>query len=300
MENGGYVLIDMDNDDLRYLLAVAQLGSLSSAARRLDVSISTVARRLDALEAALKLRLVDRRTNGVRLTPHGERIAAMAEPLVEQAALIKRTADALHGGDREQPVRVSATEFVVSDVLAPALPDLWQRGGQFPVHLISQAQIVSLASRDAEIAVRMSRPEGNSLIARKLPEIRQGLFASSGYLDGRTASQINLVDTRLLVFDDSYGRIPELDWLGQTGLISAVAMRTASIRAILHAAMAGGGVALLPAPFALRAGLIEIPLPVAIPSRAPWIVCHRDVRRQAGVIKVYDWIIAAFKSAVKP
>ena len=75
----------MDNDDLRYLLAVAQLGSLSSAARRLDVSISTVARRLDALEAALKLRLVDRRTNGVRLTPHGERIAAMAEPLVEQA-----------------------------------------------------------------------------------------------------------------------------------------------------------------------------------------------------------------------
>ena len=158
----------MDNDDLRYLLAVAQLGSLSSAARRLDVSISTVARRLDALEAALKLRLVDRRINGVRLTPHGERIAAMAEPLVEQAARIKRTADALHGGDREQPVRVSATEFVVSDVLAPALPDLWQRGGQFPVLLISQAQIVSLASRDAEIAVRMARPEGKDRKSTRL------------------------------------------------------------------------------------------------------------------------------------
>ena len=268
----------MNSDDLNYLLAVAQLGSLSGAAKRLGVSTSTVARRLDALEASLKLRLVDRLANGARLTPHGERIVAMAEPLVEQSARIQRTADALRQGDREAPVRITATEFIVSDVLAPALPDLWQRGARFPVHLTVQAQVVSLAGRDADIAVRMSRPEGNSLIARKLPEIGQGLFASAAWLGVRDPADIDLAQERLIVFDDSYGPLPELDWLSQTGLVSAVAVRTANIRAMQHAAMRGAGIALLPAPFARAAGLIELPTDFTIPGRAPWIVCHRLTR----------------------
>lgn len=288
----------MNNDDLRHLLAVSNAGSLSGAAKRLGVSISTVARRLDALEAALQLQLIDRRANGARLTGNGERIASLAAPLIEHAATIERTADALRRGDVEQPVRVSATEFVVSDVLAPALPDLWRTGARFPVHLVSQAQVVSLAGRDAEIAVRMSRPEGNTLVARRLPEIRQGLFASTKYLDRRKPADLVLAQERLIVFDDSYGRIPESDWLGQTGLVSAVVMRTASIRAMLNIALAGGGIAQLPAPFARRLGLIEIPLPVAIPTRSPWIVRHRDTRRLTNVTKVFNWIVEAFKQVV--
>jgi DNA-binding transcriptional LysR family regulator len=162
---------------------------------------------------------------------------------------------------------------------------------------MSQVQVVSLASRDADIAVRMSRPEGNSLIARKLPEISQGLFASVTYLGERKASEIDLSQERLIVFDDSYGRLPEMDWLSQMGLISAVAIRTPSIRAMLNSAISGGGIALLPAPFARRAGLTEIPLEGMIPSRAPWIVCHRDTRRLPNVAKVYGWIVDAFKIA---
>ena len=77
--------------------------------------------------------------------------------------------------------------------------DLWGRGAHFPVDLIVQAQVVSLASRDADIAVRMSRPEGNSLIARKLPEIGQGLFASAAWLGVRDPADIDLAQERLIV-----------------------------------------------------------------------------------------------------
>ena len=143
----------------------------------------------------------------------------------------------------------------------------------------------------------MARPDGATLIARKLPPIAQGLFASAAYLGQRKPAEVDLAQERLIVFDDSYGRIPEMDWLRQTGLTGAVAMRTASIRAMLNIAIAGGGVALLPAPFAKRAGLIEIPLGVAIPSRAPWIVCHRDTRRLRNVSTVHGWLVDAFKRA---
>ena len=89
-------------------------------------------------------------------------------------------------------------------------------------------QIVSLAGREAEIAIRMSRPEGNSLVARKLPGIRLGLFATV---------EIDLRQERL----------------------------------------------------------IEIPLPITIPARSPWIVCHTDTRRLPNVAKVYGWVVEAFK-----
>lgn len=82
----------MESADIDLLLHVARAGSLSGAAKRLGVAVSTVGRRLDALEATLGLRLIDRRMNGARLTPSGERIVALAEPVAEGLARINRTA----------------------------------------------------------------------------------------------------------------------------------------------------------------------------------------------------------------
>src|SRR3954451_11918024 len=113
----------MDSNDLGWLLAVAQAGSLSSAAKSRGVAVSTAARRLDALEAALKLRLLDRRRNGVRLTRDGERIAAMAMSVVEGVGRLELAAAAMRGS-RKEAVVVSASEFIVSDVLTPHLPRL--------------------------------------------------------------------------------------------------------------------------------------------------------------------------------
>ena len=165
----------MQIGDLEWLLAIARARSLSAAAKAHGVAVSTAARRLDALEAELKLRLVDRRPDGVRLTPDGARIAALAEPAIDSAERIARAAAAMRAGGDHLPVVVSATEFVVSEILAPALPKLWAR---YPlsITLRSQAGLVSLAARDADLAIRMSRPEGASLMAKNCRRSNSGFL----------------------------------------------------------------------------------------------------------------------------
>lgn len=291
----------LDPRDLDDLVAIRSAGSLSAAAKRRGVAVSTISRRIEALEIALTLRLIDRRASGTRLTRHGDEIATLAEPLTEQLARVERAADALRAGSTRLPVRISATEFVVSEVLAPALARLHDMGADFPVHLQSQGDVVSLAGRDADLAVRMSRPDGASLFARKLPEIRLALFATQAYLAGRDPGALDLGQERLIVYDDSYGRTPEQAWVSASGLLDAVVMRTGSTRAQLQAVAAGGGIALLPVAFARRVpGLVELPHPVAPAPRTPWLIVHRDLRRQTAVRLVHRWIVEAFRDLAAP
>ena len=261
--------------DLAYLLAVARTRSLSGAARQLDVSTSTVARRLTTLERALGLRLLDRRADGVRLTAHGTRVDGVRD----DGARLERAVTALREGEWSEPVRVTATEFVVSDVLAPALPQLWRRDPSAKVDLVVAANVVSLAQREADVAIRMAQPVGESLVARRLPAVPLGLHASRAYLGGRAPASLDLCRERLLLHDDTYGRIPEVAWLDEARLSRAGRVRTGSTRALLCAAAAGAGIALLPAAFAARdESLVDIPAPPPIPPRTPWLVVHRDLR----------------------
>ena len=283
----------MQLDHLACLIAVKRSGSLSKVAKAEGISVSTLARRLDTLESELKLRLVDRRMNGALLTADGERIAALAASVVDGLDRVARAAAAMRDSAMRDAVTVSATEFIVADLLAPALPRLLAANPAMRVTLRSEAAVVSLAGREADVAVRMSPPEGNSLVARRLPELHLGLFASAAYLNERDPAGIELSAERLLVYDDSYGRLPEMDWVQAGGLDGAVVMRSNSTRALLAATVAGAGIGLLPTRPARVAKLTEVPLPTALPPRAPWLVVHRDLRRLPAVRTVMAWIAEA-------
>jgi DNA-binding transcriptional LysR family regulator len=290
----------LDPRDLDDLIAIWRAGSLSTAAKRRGVAISTISRRIEALEIALKLRLVDRQAKGTKLTRHGEEIARAAEPMAEQLARVSRLADGLREQGGTLPVRLSATEFVISDVLAPALPALWAKGGDFPIHLQSQGDVVSLAARDADLAVRMSRPEGASLIIRKLPMLHLGFFASIDYIGERDRHQLDLAHEKLLIYDDSYGRLPELDWLQSLGLHMSVSMRTGSTRGLMTAALSGAGIALLPKAIAQREdSLVGIETASNPPPRTPWLIVHRDLRSQQSIRMVHRWVLETFAALVR-
>ena len=285
----------MDLDEIETLAAVARTGSISAAAKVAGVSVSTAARRLDALEARLQLRLVDRRPNGARLTADGLRLAALAEPLSAQLGTIARAAEALRRGDGPALVRISATETIIADILAPALPQLWAAAPGVLVQLQSQNAVVSLAARDADIAIRMVRPSGAALLIRKLPPQPIGLFASRHWLNGRDPASIDLGAGPILAYDDSLGRLPELAWLDSLGLTGAVRMRTGSTRALYTATLAGAGIGLVARRLARTGtGLVELPVPVPPPERTPFLAVHRDLRRQPPVAAAHRWIIAAF------
>lgn len=285
-----------DATDLDALVALAHYGSLSAAAKRRGVAISTLSRRIDAAEAQLGLKLVDRRARGVRLTETGQHIAAAAAPLSSQLDRVAQLASALAAGAVLRPVRLSATEFIVSDVLAPQLPALLTGSQAIAVELRSEADVVSLAARDADIAVRMVRPTGASLVIRKQRPIGLSLYASRSYVGARAPGSLDLAVEHLLGYDDSYGALPETAWIAAAGLSQRVVLRSGSTRALLTATLAGAGVALLPDAIASRhAELVAIPIGAHVPPRVPYITYHRDLQHDPAVRRVADWAIGCFQ-----
>jgi DNA-binding transcriptional LysR family regulator len=146
----------------------------------------------------------------------------------------------------------------------------------------------------------MSRPEGASLIVRKLPLLHLGLFALADYLDGRDPGALDLAQEKLLIYDDSYGRLPELDWLDNLVLRPAIAMRTGSTGGLMTAALAGAGIALLPKAIARRSPeLVEIRVGSSPPPRTPWLIVHRDLRSQPSNWLVHKWVLKSFADLVR-
>lgn len=285
----------MDSADLEWLRAVGELGSLSAAAKARDVSVSTASRRLDALEATLGVRLLDRGARGVRLTAEGVRIAALAVPALDALAAIGRTAETMRSADTRQTVRVSATEFVVAEILAPRLADLCAVAPGITIELAGETNNVSLARRQADIAIRLARPIGNSLVARALPPTQLDVFATP------TLAAQMAADTEsplpVLTYDDSYGRLPELTWVDALDRPFEIVMRSSSTRALLQAAQCGTGAALLPTSFARRAALVPLAALREPLARTPWITVHRDLQRLPQVRLVIRWIVSAFRAA---
>lgn len=291
----------MDWEGLRSFSAAARESTLTAAARRLGLSVATTARRIDALEKALGLRLFDRSPGGIVLTTHGRALAKRVGAAVGSIDDIARLAASLRAGGWPDPIRVSSTEPVVAEILAPALPLLFSRAPGLRLEMPVSTDVVSLSARQADMAVRLARPAGDSLVARRLPDIGFGLFAARAYCAGRSAADLDLRHERLLGIDTSFGRVVEVAWMEEAGLADRLAMTTSSVRALVNATRAGAGIALLPRLLVRHAPeLVEIPAPRPLPRRGAWLVWHRDLGKAQALRTVRDWIVEAFRGASTP
>jgi DNA-binding transcriptional LysR family regulator len=287
----------LDWDNIRYFLAVGRSGTLSEAARDLGMSVATLARRIDSLEAQLNIKLLRKSPKGAQLTSHGEAIMRFAEPGARQINQISRFARALVGEPNQPSVRISATEGVIADILAPFLPKLCQDNPDISIDLEVSNQIADLNSGRTDVAIRMTRPTEETLIGMRLPTIRLGLFGSHNYLKGRESQKMDLGKERLIWLDRAYGDIAENIWLQSQGLDRGAIIRSSSVRALFNAATAGVGIAPLPVFTAQAAGLIQLSQ-YTLPERHPWLVFHTDTKNVPRLKTVRDWIAKAFKHAL--
>lgn len=286
----------MKLEDVRLLSTVVRHGSISAAARKEKASIATIARRIVALEAELGVLLMHRNRDGVRATSEGLALINASAKAEEAMQEMTRVAKSLKSHATNAPVVISATEPVISDVLAPQLGAFWRDHPGVGLELRSSTEVVSLSAGDAQIALRFAKPEGESLTVRRIATFRLGLFASSTYLGRRASTGIDLRAERLLGYDDSYGPIQEVAWFVEAGLSERLALRTSSTRALLSAARAGVGIAILPAYFALTDALIEIAAPRPIAPRPVWMMSHKDATRTPRIQAVREWIVSVFAS----
>src|SRR5215470_1273417 len=159
-----------DWNDARYFLAVARLGSLSKAARLLGVRQSTVGRRIAALEAALEARLFERATGGWAPTPAGEAFAQRAGRIEDEALSAERML-AGREGRAAGTVRLTAPQAFGFSFVVPLLAQLRVEQPDIVVELIAENAPLDLSRREADLALRLGRPEQKRLVTRRLGDI---------------------------------------------------------------------------------------------------------------------------------
>jgi DNA-binding transcriptional LysR family regulator len=253
--------------DLNLFLRVLDLGSISAAARSLDVSVAVASQRLKRLEQSLGVRLFHRTTRRLRLTAEGEALVAQGRSLIEDL-------DALTGGLQKSAgeiagtLRVSLPASFGRQYISPLVPQFLAQHPQLKVHLDLSDQIRDLASEGFDLAIRIGELRDSSLVARRLAPNRRVLCASPAYLRKRgmptKPDQLSEHDCLLIVS----GRAAQNVWhLRKGGKDVAVRVRgrleSNLGEAIRDAAIAGLGIALHSTWHVcedLRAGRLELVL----------------------------------------
>lgn len=186
----------------RSLLAVLEEGSMSGAARALGLTQPTVSRHVTQLEAALGTTLFMRSQSGLQPTEAALALRDGAEAMHSMAASLERSARSL--GDKVSgPVRISASEVVGVEVLPPILAALQAQHPGLTIELVTSNALHDLVRREADIAVRMTPPRQNVLLATRVGDVELGLHAHRSYLErcGHPASVAELASHVLIGFD---------------------------------------------------------------------------------------------------
>ncbi|MES2128384.1 MAG: LysR family transcriptional regulator [Pseudomonadota bacterium] len=281
-----------DWDDLRFFLALCDAGTLSGAARALDVEHTTVSRRINAFEAALGAHLFDRFPKGWSPTAAGTALLPSARKVEDDMHALLRAA---HGNSAlTGTVRISAPPALAAYLLAPRLRALLLDLPGIDIDLRGETRIADLTRRQAEIALRFERPSAPGLVAKLLGQVEYALYADAGYLAGRAPEQ-----WEFLGYDAQLADAPQQVWLDKIRAARRCCLRSNDLGTLLQAAIGGCGVAVLPRyaanvapPDLLR--LDEPPCPV---RRKLWLVMHEDVRRTPIVRAVADALIGLIQAA---
>jgi len=281
---------DLDWEDVRYFVALARHGTLSATARALKVNHATVARRVLSLETLLGRALFERRADGYALTAHGKAVLDEAGAMDAAALAVLRRLDA--GTALNGLVRVTAGRALAESFLIDRLGKLHARYPQIDVELIGEARVMSLARREADIALRFGSPKDSDLVARRLGRIAFGLFAAPAWRDKLKAGAA----PAFIGFDEDNEFVAEAAWLERQFAGARFSFRTNTTAAQAAAARAGYGVALLPRYVAAGdARLVPVSLGERPFERDVWLLIRRDLVKVPRVRAVADYLVDLFR-----
>ena len=284
----------------RSLLAVLDEGSLSGAARTLGVAQPTVGRHIASLEKSLKLALFTRSQTGLMPTEAALALRTYAESMSNTAAALERAA-ASQGSGVRGTVRITASDVIGVEVLPPIIAGLRDEHPELVVELVLTDRIQDLLRREADIAVRMTRPRQELLVARRIGQIELGMFAHQRYLSrrGTPNSMADVAHHALIGFDQ-----PTLFVRGAGKSLSgwrreAFAMRTDNNLAQLALIRAGAGIGVCQAAIARRDdALVRLfPRQFSLPLDT-WITMHEDLRNSPRCRIAFDALVNGLRQYV--
>jgi len=280
-------------DLYRSFLAVLRLGSLSAAAHSLGLTQPTIGRHIASLQRALGGRaLFTRSQSGLLPTDAAHKLRPHAENMAAAAAAFVRTGSA-NVEETVGVIRLAAADVIGVEVLCGILSDFRAEYPAIVIELSLSNQIADLLRRDADIAVRMVRPQQKALLAKRVGKAALMFYAHRRYLErcGYPDRLEDLADHTLIGFD----RTPPLgDFLKSVpvpvtrelfafrcdnDLAQLAALRAGFGIGVCHTGVARRDPNLLP----LFSKRFKIELEI-------WIVMHSDLRRNSRMRALFDYL----------
>lgn len=277
----------MNWDDLRFVLAVADHGSVASAARRLGVNHTTVLRRVHAFEEAQKIRLFERLPTGYALTAEGEQLVAAARSIDDTVAALERR---IAGQDLklEGTIRVTTTDTFMTSILPRHLASFRRRHPRIAIELALTNSRLNLTKRDADVAIRPAKELPAPLIGRRVADVGFAVYGAKDYVDTHSTDML-AAEHAWLAGDELLANSPMAGWMYRHVRDARIAFRADSFVALRHAAAAGLGLAVLPCCLGdADLMLHRLDGPMDDLSTGLWLLTHLDLSQAARIRAFMD------------
>lgn len=286
----------MNWEDLRYILALAREGTILNAARALEVSPTTVSRRLRSLERDQGTALFEKFKHGAVLTDAGHRVVEAAERVDHLMAELDAE---IHGLDAKLSgsLRVTSTD----NLFLRWLPDLGEFGQQYPdiqLELISSTSLLNMTLREADVALRLGMKAPEHLIGRSFGRCAFAVYGTPELVEATTArvgSKPSYADFPWIAWDLSTSRSTDA-WLAEEAPGARVVLRPSGMNVFAEACKIGAGLAFLPCLIGdADPGLCRVGDYFMADGPWVWVLTHPQLRGTARVRAFTKWMRAVLE-----
>jgi len=288
---------DLDWDDLRFFLAVSERGSITGAARFLNVNHSTVLRRLASLEKRLGARVFDRLPDGYKLTAQGEELRNQLDGVSEQ---IERAQRSLSGRDLSLSgaIRVTTTDSLMHGLLMPYLAEFCALNPAIQMEIVINNTFLSLTRREADIAVRPSNIVPENLVGRRVGRLRSAIYASKSYLKKNPKKEWTAHDW--VAPGDTLSHLAQAKWMEESVPEHRIVVRVDSLVGMVAAVSQGMGVGMLLCLLADgEKDLVRLAEPLNELDTDLWILTHPALKGVARIKALTDFLYDRLRASDK-
>ncbi|MCF6233621.1 MAG: LysR family transcriptional regulator [Rhodobacteraceae bacterium] len=285
---------------IQSFLAVAETGSLSAGARASGQSQPTLGRHIQALEQTLGAMLFDRHARGLSLSETGGQMLPMAQAMRDAMNQIMLTA-AGRSQALEGTVRITASLFASHHLLPPILAHIRKVEPAITLELAPSDTTENLLFREADIAVRMYRPEQLDIVTRHIGDLSMGIFAARSYLKRvgypQPSSDIRAFD--LVGFDRNDMITHSMNAMGWAITRDDFAVRCDNQTTYWELVRAGCGIGFSQTSIGRDDPQVEeLDFGVAIPPLPVWLAAHEAMRQMPRIRRVWDLLADGLMRAV--
>ena len=286
---------------IRSFLAALDHGSLLGAARVVKTSQPTLGRHIAELESQLGVVLFERTGRGLVPTATALQLAEAARGMEAGAAQLTRM---LTGAQAQTTgtVRITASQPVAVQLMPPLLARMRVSLPDIQIELVSSNQVSNLLRREADIAIRMVRPDQGTLVAKKIGNVSVGAYAHRSYLGRRNTIRVpvDLLQHDLIGNDTDVSILRGFQSMGYTVGPQAFALRTDDLVVQWQAVRAGLGIGFVAAYMArTEPDVVQVLQDVLpIPELPMWLAVHREIRTNKRIRAVYDFLADALPQVI--